>query len=1146
MSLLFSFFASRRISGAVAAIVLAGMALWASPAALFAQSARPGLGAIPYDGGVTFRVWAPFADSVGVTGQFNGWSSTANPLVSEGNGNWSADVGGARVGQEYKYVIARGSTTLWKKDPRAPRVVHSDSNSIIYDHSAFDWGDSSFGMPWWNDLVVYEMHVGSFNPPASGVGTFYTAAERFDYLQDLGVNAIKLMPVNEFPGDYSWGYNPSDPFAVESGYGGPDGLKYFIREAHKRGIAVLVDVIYNHFGPSDLDLWRFDGWYEGSGGGIYFYNDYRRSTPWGDTRPDYGRGEVRQYIRDNALMWLTEFRADGLRWDATAFMRYSDGMTPSDLIADGASLIQWINNDIKAAQPWKISIAEDMKGHWHVTQPTGSGGLGFDSQWDPSFHHSVAGIMIAGSDSDRDMNALRDRVGFKFNNDAIQRVIYTESHDEVANGRSRKPEEIFPGNAGSWFARKRSTLGAVLVFTSPGIPMLFMGQEFLMDGWFSDDRPLDWSRLETYAGIHHLYRDLMRLRRNWYNHTAGLRGQHVNVYHVNNTDKMLAYHRWSEGGAGDDVVVVTNWTNRAWTPAEDYRIGFPRGGTWNVAFNSDSSRYSSDYTDAGSSAVFAEETGRDGLSHSASISIAPYSALIFTQGTPQTPSPSPTPTPTPPEGPDPIYEPEGLHIPGQWNGWTNPPDNPAFSLQRREFGIGPTGYQWTTTIHVQSTGGDTTGGAYDWGFFTGPPGNPWQNKWTGAAFTPDSSQTVTWQASVDNSLTVADGNHYTFVWVDNGYLSNTTVAVMRTTNAPVSIAAVQDGTLTPQITLSAPKSPEERILVRYSSDAWATSAIAEATGTGTTYNAAIPNPGSGMTVSYYAFSTTMSNAALQGTHAIGDNTYTNHDLFTLAYNNNAGANYSVTMEGPTPTPSPSPTPTPTLTPGETPTPSPSPTPAPAAFAVIGADAALGAWEPPAAARMIPAAADLYTTTVFLSAPSPWKVLLDQESGWEGGDVGRLADGNQDMPDAGVAGAVTYYFNLRDDTSRGWFPPPPTLGSTALATLDWVAVGEFQDWDPDSAQTRMMYRSDGVFTCQFEAATDLEDSEWFVVSNTQPSWDGEIKLGITGWAVDPGQVENAVLNANEGERVLLEFDAWRGRLRSSLITPPANPNAWVLF
>jgi 1,4-alpha-glucan branching enzyme len=131
-----------------------------------------------------------------------------------------------------------------------------------------------------NELVIYEMHVGTFHVKDEGRGgTFDTAIEKLPYLRELGINAVELMPVAEFSGDFSWGYNPAHPFAVESIYGGPDGLKRFIKAAHQHGIAVIVDVVYNHLGPSDLSLWQFDGWHENGKGGIYFYNDHRSHTP---------------------------------------------------------------------------------------------------------------------------------------------------------------------------------------------------------------------------------------------------------------------------------------------------------------------------------------------------------------------------------------------------------------------------------------------------------------------------------------------------------------------------------------------------------------------------------------------------------------------------------------------------------------------------------------------------------------------------------------------------------------------------------------------------------------------------------------------------------------------------------------------------
>lgn len=583
------------------------------------------LGTRLYEGGARFRVWAPFASAVYVAGDFNAWSASANAFASAGGGYWSIDVPGAKAGDQYQFVIHNGDQVLWKKNPYACAVVSSSGNAIIHDPT-FDWSGDDFVMPAWNELVIYEMHVGTFNDlPGGAPGTFDDAISKLDYLRDLGVNAVELMPVLEFPMDVSWGYNPADPFAIESALGGPAGLQRFVKAAHARGIAVIMDVVYNHFGPGDLDLWRFDGWSDGEhDGGIYFYDKSRAHTAWGDTRPDYGRGEVRQFLCDNALFWLEKYRIDGLRLDSVVNIRSSDGRD----LPEGWSLLQWINDRIRATQPWKITIAEDLQNDEWVTRDTGGGGAGFGSQWDAGFVHPVRAAVIAQNDDERDMHAVSAAIARGYNGDAVRRVIYTESHDEVANGHERVPEEIWPGNASSWFSRKRSTLGAALVFTAPGIPMIFQGQELLEDKYFRDDSPLDWSKLSSFAGIHALYRDLIRLRRNWFDHTRGLRGQNVNVHHVNDVDKLVAFHRWQDGGARDDVLVIANFADRAYS---DYRIGFPRGGLWKVRFNSDWRGYSADFGDQLGYDPVAVSGARDGMSFEADIGIAPYSVLILSQ-----------------------------------------------------------------------------------------------------------------------------------------------------------------------------------------------------------------------------------------------------------------------------------------------------------------------------------------------------------------------------------------------------------------------------------------------------------------------------------------------------------------------------------
>jgi 1,4-alpha-glucan branching enzyme len=586
------------------------------------------MGAVPYPGGTTFRVWAPHALGVSVTGSFTAWSAGV-ALARDGDGSsgtWSTDVPDVGPGVEYRFTIHTPDGDLSRLDPYARQVTNSVGNGVVYDADAFEWGDAAFVAPHWNDLVIYEMHIGTFGTRGDRPGDFDGAIRRLPYLRELGISAIQVMPPFEHAGDVSWGYNPAQVFAIESTYGGPDAFKRFIRAAHEHGIAVIVDVVYNHLGPGDLDLWRFDGWAEGDWGGIYFYNDDRAVTPWGATRPDYGRGEVRTFLRDSALTWLEEFRADGLRFDATVHVRTVDG-TPETALPDGWSFMAWLNDEIAARQPWKLTIAEDMRGEARITAPTADGGAGFGSQWELSFLDTVRHALTVADDRDRDVAAVAAAVGGGGER-PFERVIYTESHDEVANGRVRLPEEIAPGDAANWFAKKRATLGSALTLTAPGIPMLFQGQELLEDRWFDDTQPIDWAKRHRHAGILRLHQDLIGLRRDADGVSAGLRGPHVKILRAGRRTKLLAFHRWLDGGPGDDVVVAANMSAK---PISNAAVGLPRAGRWRVRFNSDSRDYDPGFGNHLTLDLEADGGPLDGQSQSGLLNVGPYSVVILSQ-----------------------------------------------------------------------------------------------------------------------------------------------------------------------------------------------------------------------------------------------------------------------------------------------------------------------------------------------------------------------------------------------------------------------------------------------------------------------------------------------------------------------------------
>ena len=589
-----------------------------------------GMGAIlTDDASTTFRVWAPNADKVFVIGDFNDWKKDEFELELEDNGYWAGVTEKCKEGDEYKFLIINGKNEYERNDPYAVEVTNSNGNSIARKLD-FDWEGDDFQIPNWNELVIYELHVGTFNrKKPDQVGTFEDVIEKLPYLKKLGINCIELLPVAEFAGGISWGYNPAHPFAIEQDYGGPDGFAKLVKEAHKQGIAVIMDVVYNHFGPSDIALWQFDGWSENDKGGIYFYNDYRSETPWGDTRPDYGRTEVRKYIADNAIFWIEQYRCDGLRMDATSYIRFEGGGLGIDTeINEGNILMRDINMQIQSKYPHVLTIAEDLKGDDKVTDDADYGGLGYGSQWDMNFVHPVREVLTMINDSDRDLQQIVNALTYSYSGDAFRRIVYTESHDEVANGKARVPEEIQPGDAESPFAKKRAILGIVLTLTAPGIPMLFQGQEFIEDEYFQDTEALDWGKLDKLKGIKKLSTDLIALRTGKAERTNGLRGQQIEIVHFNQDTKILAYVRSTDGDDNEPVLVVLNFGNKAF---EEYGIGVAQDAEWKLRFNSTWKGYDEDFSELAVEGMEKVEEPTDEKPFTGQITIPAYAALIYTK-----------------------------------------------------------------------------------------------------------------------------------------------------------------------------------------------------------------------------------------------------------------------------------------------------------------------------------------------------------------------------------------------------------------------------------------------------------------------------------------------------------------------------------
>lgn len=614
-------------------------------------------------GGCTFRAWALFAASLAVKIWNAAGTTTVTPMAPDsasggyGNNVWSVYIPGITEETNYRYVVGTpAGTTIERVDPQARSIVYpnwtdatqddSDARSVVTSRD-FDWGPA-FQAPGWRQLVIYQLHIGTFyNPTIGAANKVDDLIRQIPYLQNLGVNAVQLLPYIEFASPLSLGYDPVLPFAIERDYGSPEDFKRLVQALHSAGMSVLADVVYNHIDvsiggatPLSYSLFQWDGWNDNACG-IYFYSDAdEMDTPWGP-RPNYGRPAVTQFLVDNAMMWLNEYQFDGVRFDSTICIRKRQGNCQTTCCgADigvqqnfGWQLMQAVNYQVNSSTPWKLTIAEDLNGNAAITSPTSGGGAGFAAQWDTDLMSALRNALTQAFDSNVDVGAVAFAMQNPFEGDVWKRVIYLESHDQADS--ARVPALIDPGNPTSWFARKKSMLGFAAVLATPGIPMFFQGAELL------DTRPwspgsagpppvpptlMNFNLLNQYPKLSQFYHDMVLLRKS----TQGLCGSGLNVFHVDPTSKVLAWHRWDQGSGADDVVVVANFSD---TSFPSYTIGFPYAGNWNVCLNSDANVYS-DSNDFGAVNCYnttAAGPGMDGLQFQGNVGIGPYTLIVLTR-----------------------------------------------------------------------------------------------------------------------------------------------------------------------------------------------------------------------------------------------------------------------------------------------------------------------------------------------------------------------------------------------------------------------------------------------------------------------------------------------------------------------------------
>jgi maltooligosyltrehalose trehalohydrolase len=416
-----------------------------------------------------FEVWAPRARTLEVK-----IGDKKFALTGKSRGWWSVKVEDAGPGTDYGFVIDGLEPAL--PDPRSqwqPHGVHDESR--VVDQAAFAWNDSGWQAPPLSSALLYELHIGTFTPE----GTFEAAESRLDYLKELGVTHVELMPIANFPGKRGWGYDGVDLYAPFSAYGEPDDLKHLVNACHDKGLAVVLDVVYNHLGPVGNYLGKF---------GPYFTDSH--STPWGSAVnfEEAGSTEVRRFLIDNALMWLRDYHMDGLRLDAVhAFNDHSAIHFLEQLMGDVRRLESELGKHI-------YIIAESDLNDPRIVKAEEAGGYGLDAQWSDDFHHALFAV-ISGERSGyyADFGSLAQlakslRCVFVYDgiySEYRQRIHgrqvvglsghrfigFVQNHDQVGN---RAQGERLSHEAGVG----RAKIASALVLTAPFVPMLFQGEEF--------------------------------------------------------------------------------------------------------------------------------------------------------------------------------------------------------------------------------------------------------------------------------------------------------------------------------------------------------------------------------------------------------------------------------------------------------------------------------------------------------------------------------------------------------------------------------------------------------------------------------------------------------------------------------------------
>ncbi len=550
--------------------------------------------------GCRFAVWAPAVKRASVVGDFNGWNGLRHPMRNRGaSGVWELFIPGLAAGDLYKFeFINHAGHRLLKADPYGQAMtLRPDTASQIAEPSHYTWQDEAWmsrraSWQWMHaPMSVYEVHPGSWRRREDGDFLDFRelADQLIPYVSDLGYTHIELLPVMEHPLDESWGYQVSGYYAPSARFGSPDDLRYLIDRCHRADIGVILDWVPGHFPKDDFALARF------TGDAVYEHADPRRGEhrDWGTLIFDYGRREVANFLLANAVYWLEEFHADGLRVDAVASMLYldysrNDGeWLPNQYGGrenlDAIEFLRHVNGVLHARFPGALTIAEESTAWPMVSRPNWMGGLGFSMKWNMGWMNDTLSYIEL------------DPVHRSYHHDKLtfsQMYTYTEnfvlplSHDEVVHMK-RSLLDKMPNDAWQKFANLR--LLYAWQYAHPGKKLLFMGGELAQWHEWRANEALDWALLEhdSHHGILALIRDLNRLYRTLpalHRHDFEQQGfEWIDCHDADHSVLSLIRH-----GDGQALVCVFNFTP---VPREVYRVGLTCAGSYREIMNTDAAHY---------------------------------------------------------------------------------------------------------------------------------------------------------------------------------------------------------------------------------------------------------------------------------------------------------------------------------------------------------------------------------------------------------------------------------------------------------------------------------------------------------------------------------------------------------------------------